>query len=206
MVFDVGANRGEWTCLAMEHMRLADIHAFEPVPQTAALLRSAVGIGVRAEVHECALGDSDGTRRISLNVPRSELVSLLDLAEGPDSIVVAVRRGDAICSELGIERIDLLKIDAEGSDHQVIAGFDTMLRRSLIDVVQFEYGAWAFTTKFLLRDFWNAFEGHRYVVGKLHPRGVAFGPYSTRLEDFRGLNFVAVTTDRPDLIAELRER
>lgn len=206
VVFDVGANRGEWTRLATEHMPLANVHAFEPVPQTAALLRTQVGVDGRAEVHEFALGDRDETRRISLDVPRSELVSVLNPATGPDSIVVSVRRGDAFCSELGIRQIDLLKIDTEGSDHSVIAGFETMLRRSQIDVVQFEYGAWALTTKFLLRDFWDVFLGHGYVVGKLHPRGVSFGPYSTRLEDFRGLNFVAVTSDRPDLIADLRER
>ena len=115
-------------------------------------------------------------------------------------------RGDDFSESAEIVHIDLLKIDTEGADHLVLAGFEGMLASHNIDVVQFEYGTWALETKFLLRDFYLLFASCGYVVGRLFPRGVHFGPYDVCDEDFRGLNFVAVREALADVIASLSER
>ena len=207
-VFDVGANVGEWSCLAAELLPVSRIRAFEPVPDTAALLRDRTSrYGSRIAVHQFALGDKPERRTISTD-KRSALVSLLDDVDPASKTTahIEVVCGDDFCVQEGIDHIGMLKVDAEGFDHLVLAGFNRMLAAGAVDVVQFEYGSWALRTKFLLRDFYNLFDELDYVVGKLYPRGVDFRSYNTSLEDFRGLNFVAVTRKRADLIEALAEQ
>lgn len=209
VVFDVGANTGEWSRHAAARCTAATIHAFEPVPETAAQLTALLGTaGASVDVHVVALGNENRSHRLSTDVARSSLVSLLGHADpsDPTSIEVGVITGDSFCDEHGIDHIDLLKIDAEGTDHLVIEGFHRMLTEGRIDVIQFEYGVWALETKFLLHDFYTQLTSLGFAVGKLFPRGVEFSDYTTRWEDFRGLNFVAVDRRRPDLIAALSEQ
>lgn len=208
VVFDVGANVGEWSCLAAAELTGSKVYSFEPVPETATQLRGGTReLGDRVEVHQVALGRSTERRHLSIEADRSAFVSLLDPADpnSNTSIVVDVITGDDFCDGSNINHIDLLKIDAEGFDYFVLAGFDQMLRRQSVDVIQFEYGIWALGTKWLLYDFYEMLEGFGYCVGKLYPRGVAFGTYDVRLEDFKGLNFVAVSNLRPDIIAAISE-
>lgn len=206
-VFDVGANIGDWSLHASRYLPTSSIHAFEPVPTTCAQLREATGhLGARISVHELALGSAPERRLVSTDTKASH-VSLVDHAdpELTTSVAIEVMRGDDICASEGIGHIDLLKIDAEGTDHLVLGGFEHMLSNGAIDVIQFEYGVWALRTKYLLYDFYATLEAMGYTVGKLYPRGVNFAAYNTRQEDFRGLNFAAVRNERSDLVEALRE-
>ena len=51
---------------------------------------------------------------------------------------MAVIRGDDFCANHGVSRIGLLKIDTEGHDVDVLAGFCGMLRDHRIEYVQIE--------------------------------------------------------------------
>jgi hypothetical protein len=51
---------------------------------------------------------------------------------------------DGFCRRNTIERIDLLKIDTEGAEHQVLLGARQMLRRKKIGCCVFEFGATTF--------------------------------------------------------------
>jgi len=96
MVFDVGANVGDWTAMMHHACPEALIRSFEPVPSTAAgLRRLAQPLGTRVVTHELALGDQSGLRKVCL---------------------------------------DVSKIETEGADHLVLAGFEGMLAARLIDV------------------------------------------------------------------------
>jgi len=208
-IFDVGANEGDWTNTASTFHPDATIHAFEPIPATATeLRRNVVGLARRVIVNECALGAVAERRRVSLNVPHPTMVSLLssEFDEAHPGVEIEVVRGDTYCETNEIERIDMVKIDTEGFDHLVLEGLGRFVDDGRIDVVQFEYGPWALQTKYLLHDYYKFFDARGYVIGRVHPSGVEFVPYSLRHEDFQGLNWVAVRAARRDLASRLRER
>jgi hypothetical protein len=53
---------------------------------------------------------------------------------------VPIRRGEAFCIEQKIDAIDYLKIDTEGHDRAVLTGFDAMLKRHAVAMVEVEAG------------------------------------------------------------------
>ena len=119
--------------------------------------------------------------------------SMIDYPHPAPSIVLSekVRRGDDVLAEMGIEHVDLLKVDTEGADLTVLQGFSAMLERGDVDVVQFEYGSACVIARALLLDFYELLDGCGYLVGRLGPHGVDFAPYRLESENFFGPNFVA---------------
>jgi FkbM family methyltransferase len=144
VVFDVGANVGNWTADALAINPRAEIHAFEPGRATfdrlrqrnfpANVHRNELALGaVEEERAFFVFGDTNGTnslyRREGLTERSTE-----------SSHTVHVTTLDAYCQAAGIQRIDFLKIDVEGHEMAVLDGARTMLGEGRIDYVQIEYG------------------------------------------------------------------
>lgn len=201
MVLDVGANAGEWSGLAASLLPDAMIHAFEPVPATFRQLAARVAaLGGGVQAHDFGLADRDGEMALNVVEDDSTLSSMVALHQGAQhQVACVVRSGDAFLAGQGIERVDLLKIDVEGAEPLVLAGFADALTAGRIDVIQFEYGQANIVTKFLLRDFHQTLEPLGYVLGKLYPNRVDFRHYQFEHEDFIGPNFVAVRAARADI-------
>jgi len=194
---DVGANVGEWSAALLATILGATVDAFEPVSSTRRrleeALRAPAGAG-RARIWPLGVGDASGTATIHVPHPGSPLATLTDRHDAATSVVeeIDVTTIDAFCATHGVDHVHVLKVDTEGWDHLVLAGAADMLTGGKIDVVQFEYGPWALESRFLLLDFYDLLEAHGFVVGKIYPRGVEFGPYEAELEDFHGANYLGV--------------
>jgi len=113
-------------------------------------------------------------------------------------------RGDDYLAKANLSQVHLLKIDVEGGEPKVLAGFSGALVARKIHAIQFEYGLAAIWTKFLLRDFYELLEPLGFSLGKIYPNHVTFGPYSPRAEDFAGPNYLAVQRNEEGLIAALK--
>ena len=138
-IFDVGANTGQTALELARRFPRASIHSFEPTPAVAAELRQTVAHLPRVQVHEIALGLEDGTASFHLN-RMAQTNSLLASAPGHaafnssaamqetvEIIDVPVMTIASFCVKHGIERIDILKTDAQGADLSVIEGAGTLL-------------------------------------------------------------------------------
>jgi len=212
-LFDVGANVGEWSRIASELYPDARIHAFEPVDEAHQRLRAEVGGRANVVPVQLALSDAPGETPIYY-IPGGEALAtcmegFIETFHGVEPMEKRIRlnTGDRYCREHGIERIDFLKIDAEGSDCRVLAGFEDMFAQGRIRMVQFEYGVASIVTKFLLKDFYEFFEARNMVVGKVYPSHVDFRRYSYQDEDFIGPNYVAVQADlQPEIEALAAKR
>jgi FkbM family methyltransferase len=208
VVFDVGANVGDWSMTAARVLHNTRIHAFEIVPQTASDLRSRIEQAHADSVVVNAIGLSDHAGEIPVAYlpafSEGSSAAVVQPADEVQWVDCPVQTGDAYCAEHGIERIDLLKIDVEGLESRVLAGFESMLSRGAVRAVQFEYGHLNASVRFLLGDFYDLFGRHGYAVGKIYPDGVEFHEYDAwRDEDFKGPNYLAVRGEDATLIALL---
>jgi|SRR5579875_661621 len=207
VLFDVGANIGEWTLAAKRWMPSAEVHCFEIVRETFEGLRRAVGTISGVVLNPTGLGSAPGYVQVELypgDSSKSSVVRALGVAEGRSVVTCRVLRGDAYCREAAVDHVHMLKVDTEGYDFDVLSGFSGMLSKGAIDVIQFEYGLWSIWTKRLLVDHYEMLRDHGYHLGKIFPGGVEFRDYQPALdEDFRGPNYLAVHDRRSDLLGLL---
>ena len=99
----------------------------------------------RVDCANLALGAAAGQG--TLNVTRTSTTSHLERGAqsvAPEEIVaqqpVAVQTLDAFCRDKAIESIDYLKIDAEGSDLDVLRGAEGLLSSGAIYLIECECG------------------------------------------------------------------
>jgi FkbM family methyltransferase len=209
IVFDVGANKGEWILSAVDLFPKATFHAFELVPTTFHKLQSKFGSHPRVRLNPVGLSDYAGDIPIFVGI--HDEVSTTFKIEGTaahadfysDEIVCKVNTGEAYMQEEVIEEIDFLKIDTEGNDFRVIKGFGESIKK--VKVIQFEYGIFNIASKDLLCDFYNHLSNMGFLVGKVFPNHIDLTPYHFDMENFHGGNFLAVRKDLTGFLEKINQ-
>jgi FkbM family methyltransferase len=176
VVFDVGANVGDWTAQVLSLRPKARIHAFEPQS------RLATGIAVahpRVKVNNMALGEMPGRLQLADYAQHegSQHASLLrgvidGIHQGAVRYTeVPVGTLDDYCAENFIEHIDLLKVDVEGFEVHVFRGAKRLLSEHRIDVIQFEFNEMNIVGRTFLGDFYKSL-GETHDLYRLLPHGL----------------------------------
>ncbi len=116
MVFDVGAFRGEWSA-GIARRYGSRVYAFEPDPTSFPDLLARLGGDSRVAAFEYGLGGAERTADLAL----AGLGSSLFGSEAPLGVrPVTIRDDVAVLDELGLDRIDLLKINIEGGEYELL--------------------------------------------------------------------------------------
>lgn len=208
LIFDVGANTGDWCRLASKMNPTCVIHAFEIVPSTyEVFVESTKDLSNVVKVN---YGLSNKEETISISLGRDSSAATGCRIEGmrfhneyyDREIQGNVRKACDYMKERDIQCIDYVKIDVEGMDLKVIQGFEDLLRN--VRALQFEYGIFNISSHDLLADFCRHLKGQGFVVGKVFPRCVGFFDYHFFMESFHGSNYVAVRADEKALIERLQ--
>jgi FkbM family methyltransferase len=207
VLFDVGANVGDWALMVNKIHPQAAVHCFEIVPSTFDQLQRKSQGNPQIVLNKFGLSDHEGTIEVKYFPENSTLSSTLDYPHQLESVKVEcfVTTGDSYAKNNGIERIDFLKIDVEGAEYFVLNGFGECFENGRISVVQFEYGYANILSKFLLRDLYEFFTERGYRVGKIYPNYIDFKDYELTDENFIGPNYLAVHSKREDLIKLLSQ-
>ena len=125
VVLDVGAFVGEWSERVLERAdrtgrKPFEIHAFEPVPNAVRQLRSKLGGEPRVHVHEYGLGGTDRDEVLVVSGPGS---SIFEPAKAEDVLGharVPIRDVDGALIALGVDDVELAKINIEGGEFELI--------------------------------------------------------------------------------------
>ena len=142
-VLDVGANTGQTATEIATAFPQAQVYSFEPIAGTYQQLLANTAAMPQVHCTHAALGAQREEREIR-TYPADESVSnsLNDWAMNQDANAhletILILTGDAVCTEKGIQSIDLLKIDTEGFELSVIQGFDQMLKAGKIKAIYCE--------------------------------------------------------------------
>lgn len=134
-IFDVGAYTGVYTLVAAKASKEAEIHAFEPVRRVFGRLIDNLrvnAVGGRVQAHNIALSDAEGDATMRLFRGHLSLSSGSSLLDKPSQEVVDVEpvrtiRADKFAREVGVEDVDLMKIDVEGAEQLVVEGLGDLL-------------------------------------------------------------------------------
>lgn len=208
VLFDVGANEGDWCLTAKRFMPQAAVHCFELVDGVAGRLGNNTAHLDGVHINAFGLSNENGTITVYC---RDDNLSVLS-STGQRAIhgntfqekQAEVKRGDAYCRERGIQHIDFLKIDVEGAERQVLEGFGDMLRSGQVTAIQFECNAIAKETRFFLGDFYKMLQPLGYAIGQVYPHYVEFRDYNIHQHElFMESNYLAVRTDQKELMGLL---
>ncbi len=203
VLFDVGANLGDWSAMAKGVFPAATVHAFELNSVTAVSLTKRFSEDPSIEVHGFGLANSSGTMKFYSYSGEASVLSGLRVpfhSHVPHEIKETnVRTGDGVCEELGVAKIDFLKVDAEGANFEVLLGFRRMLAAHQISVIQFEHEAGRY-----LRDFYDLLAPMGYSIGKMYSNYVDFREHTAELEHFLGPNYIAVPSRQTEVITSLK--
>ena len=197
VIFDIGANIGEWSLYCQKFFPLAHLHLFEPSVQTYNHLKqhkwsqsvylNNFGFGEKKEKRDLNVyGDFSGMN--SLHARRG--VANLEILKTEQ---IEIRTVDEYCCDQGIHRIDFMKVDVEGNELSVFKGSERMLAKGNISIIQFEYGGCNLDSRVLLGDIWELLEAYGYKLAKIYPDALRyFLKYDQRLECFKYSNWVAI--------------
>ena len=198
IVFDVGANKGDWSLSILDQTKTTRVHSFEPNPEVFLKLEQKLkNHRERNIANLCALAYMTGKQEFSINSKNNIFSSFYRRINDQDakSIEVSMISGDQYCRENSIDEIDFLKIDVEGFELEVLKGFSDMIAEKRIKVIQFEYGIMNIHARTFLKDFFDLLEPQGYSIGKLFPKDIEFVKYTYSLDNFEWANYVAVRKD-----------
>lgn len=138
VIMDIGANVGqsayEFSCTWPS----AKVHCFEPVRATFAQLASNMDSFENVICHRVAIGNQE--EEATIHIHGQSGMSSLSVEEGNRTEQVPVTTLDHISEKLGIDQIDLLKVDVEGHEINVLKGASEMLSQGKVKSVLIEVG------------------------------------------------------------------
>ncbi len=198
IVFDVGANVGEWSESVLHFHPNAMIYAFEPIPALAENLCKKFR-AKRVSVNQCAISCAEGTKQFDFYEHETGLSGLYhrpqvvqSLHQLPKRLVVKTLPLDVFCERNNIQCIDFLKIDTEGSEFDVLRGATRLLENKMISLLQFEYGGTYPDAGITLKQVYAFLTSKAYFIYRISSRNLIYIPeWRDALETYKYANYVA---------------
>jgi FkbM family methyltransferase len=164
--FDAGANLGYFTLLMAALVGPSGhVHAAEPNPRLASLLRQSVTANVfddRVTIHQSPLGAALGTEVI-LRVPEGRPMNG-HVVPGSGPLAMPVRTVDEI---VGDGPLDAIKIDVEGAEWALWQGMEKVLTRGRPMIVFLEFNKHRLADPGALLD---SIARHGFSLAWIHPK------------------------------------
>jgi FkbM family methyltransferase len=140
VILDIGAADGLYAVFAAAANPRARILAFEPGTDAAAVcdenFRLNRPLSSAIELQNIALGERDSEATLYVAGETGGTSSLNPgFRRDRREERVSVRSGDSLLDELGIERVDLIKIDTESTEPDVLRGLSRTIERSHPDII-----------------------------------------------------------------------
>ncbi len=188
ILFDVGANLGNYALYSKNINSAISIHCFEPVNSTfSKLVENLKHLNVIT--NNQALSNTSGIAKIFVYSDLCESNSIdhhphLDSNFQSKEETISVITLDDYCKKHQITYISFLKIDVEGHEVQVLEGAKENILNKTINVIQFEYNKLWKNTQNKLEDAFNLLNSN-YDIYRLTPWGkIKINNFNHRLENF----------------------
>lgn len=193
IVFDVGANVGEWSSHVLALKKHVTLHAFEPIPTLCQKLYNIIN---KNRVHNLALSNTCGTEILYcyINHRLSSLYERKSAHLQPKQIIqISTDTLSNVCRNCGIDTINYLKIDTEGAELFVLQGAQELIDNHMIELIQFEYGGAYKDAGTTLQQVYDLLTQAGYSIYRIVPQGLEYlDAWNNSLECFKYSNYLAV--------------
>jgi FkbM family methyltransferase len=129
---DVGANVGIYSLHASRRIgKEGKVYAFEPTPETFEILNTNIQLNRLNHIHTfmLALSDKNGSLELVMgDRPASNSVATQSDKTSESTTIEAVTL-DHFCSTHAVKKIDFVKVDIEGGEHDFFVGAKEILQR-----------------------------------------------------------------------------
>jgi FkbM family methyltransferase len=199
IIFDVGANNGEWSLLLHNIFPKSQIFLFEPQPACQKLI-AAKNIP-NSQLIPKAVSSKTGILQLYTTAENSEIASLHQRQDSyfQHNIFTAVDVEtitlDSVIENYGLACIDFMKMDIEGHELDALNGAIKSLEQRRIKALSFEFGSGNINSRTFFRDFWDLLRPLKYQLYRILPssRLMPIKEYYEDCEYFRGVtNYIAV--------------
>ena len=119
-----------------------------------------------------------------------------DVEVVPNAVDVFINKVTLVklCEERLIDHVSVLKIDAEGSELDVLLGAKQLLENQKIDFLQFEFGDAAISARVFLTDIVTLLHSFDYTVYKIMPKSLKHIVVGANLNrSYSCSNFIAIS-------------
>lgn len=200
IIFDVGANVGDWSSLVLSSFSDVKMYLFEPLSKPFAELCRRIK---REDIflHQIALSDKEKDTTI-FYYPTSNRLSTLHrrskeiekrFSLKPILIPIRTQTLDNFCRKANVERIDFLKIDTEGCELEILKGAVSMITCQRIKTIQFEYGECFKDSNSSLQEIWSFLISFGYKIYYILPKElIPVDRWYPCLENYFYSNYLAV--------------
>ena len=152
VIFDIGAHIGSFSKDMLRRSPHSIIHVFEPEENNFTRLKSRLGNSRFVNLNKVAVSDRDGSSLLQLTASRlaNSLLPVSELGETAfprhlspaGSVPVKTITIDSYCEENDVGRIDVLKIDVQGSEVAVLDGASKMISKVSEIVCELNFDAY----------------------------------------------------------------
>jgi FkbM family methyltransferase len=155
-IVDVGAGTGEFAVSVARRNPRSIVHAFEPLPESFALLEENVRLNGLSNVHAVQKAVAGAAGAVTLHAPSGLAGQHRTTRERDapplDAIPADATTLDAAFAELGTPGCDFLKIDCEGAEYEILfAASAATLRRVRHIAMEYHEGVTAHSSADLQR-------------------------------------------------------
>lgn len=200
LVFDVGANSGEWSAQVFDNTPDVRVYAFEPIPDLISTINEKLK-DYFIKIFNVAVFSSEKNISFFYYKDRSTLSGINSrpvvnkmLNSKPQKINVKAITLDNFCKNRDIRHVDFLKIDTEGCEFAVLTGAKDLIRSGAIDFIQFEYGGAYNDSKVTLKQVYQLLTKNRYAIFRIFSKGLIYIPmWDDGLENFKLSNYLAIS-------------
>jgi FkbM family methyltransferase len=200
LIFDVGANTGQFAFSAARIFSDKTIYCFEPAQKTFTELNKLITENKYQQSIKSFLfgfGEKQETRILYSSGEYSPVASLHQIHQPHEEFKeeytekVSIDTIDFFCVKNEIKRIDYLKLDIEGHEYKALLGAKRMLAEKRITFIQFEFGECNIDSRTFFRDFYNLLNDN-YNFYRIVSNGITrINEYTTDLETFATINYLA---------------
>lgn len=204
IIFDVGANIGQYSEMLIERFKDQkihyDLHLFEPNNNCFGILKNKF-TEKNTTLNNFGVSNTNKSGYLYYNDKTSSLGSLYERDLKYYKIIlnkrekIQLKRLDKYIEEKTIDHIHFIKIDVEGNEENTLIGLSQYLNSDFIDFIQFEYGgAYLDSNTNLIKTF-NIMTEKGFTVAKIMKKGLEIRKYAPYMENFCYSNYVAISNE-----------
>jgi len=134
VIMDIGGNVGLTTVYFSHNFPDAQIHVFEPVPANFELLKKNSEFLPAVTTYPVALGSEDTSASIHacLEEGNEGGYTLFGVDSDPgEKQTINIRNAASVMNEIGLTKVDLIKIDTEGAEYEILTAMDPEILKNV---------------------------------------------------------------------------